>query len=81
MEVHGYPGYEELAGAAISFLEALASHRAGGLEARVRTQARCGGNDTYAFSMIGSAPSDVPTASWITCNAMMQCLVPPQLSS
>ena len=47
-------GFEELVSAAVAFLEAVAQQRAEGLEARVRTQARCGGADTYAFSMIGA---------------------------
>ena len=51
----GVAGFEDLASAAVAFLEALACQRAGGLETRVRTQARCGGADTYAFSMIGES--------------------------
>ncbi|KAK9826250.1 hypothetical protein WJX74_002799 [Apatococcus lobatus] len=57
--------FEDLAGAAVEFLEAVAQQRAGGLEARVRTQARCGGTDTYAFSMIG------PGSHW--CENIGRC--------
>ena len=54
-EAFANAGFDELANGAIAFLEAVAAWRAQGLEARVRTQARCGAADTYAFSMIGKS--------------------------
>ncbi|KAK9846112.1 hypothetical protein WJX84_012061, partial [Apatococcus fuscideae] len=57
--------FDELANGAIAFLEAVAAWRAQGLEARVRTQARCGAADTYAFSMIG------PGSHW--CENIGRC--------